>query len=108
MTRVLDDPLIGQPAPDFCLPAPGRANVCLSQFRGRWVVLYFYPRDNTPGCTIEAMQFNAALEQFAGLGARVIGISGDSVESHKEFAAKHDLKILLLSDEEHTVLKAFG
>lgn len=107
MPRVPDDPLIGRPAPAFCLPAPDAPEVCLGQFRGTWVVLYFYPRDNTPGCTLEAMQFNAALGSFADLGAQVIGISGDSVESHRDFAARHDLKILLLSDEQHTVLKAF-
>jgi thioredoxin-dependent peroxiredoxin len=107
MTRVDDDPLLNNPAPAFCLPGMDTPNVCLDQFRGTWVVLYFYPRDNTPGCTIEAMQFNAALEKFADLGAQVIGVSGDSVESHKDFAAKHSLKILLLSDEKHTVLKAY-
>ncbi|MDD1693000.1 MAG: peroxiredoxin, partial [Methanoregula sp.] len=74
---------------------------------GKWVVLYFYPRDNTPGCTLEAMQFNASLEKFADIGAQVIGVSADSPESHRKFAQKHDLFILLLSDEEHTVLKAY-
>ncbi len=107
MTRAMDDPLLDKAAPGFCLPAPDVEKVCLDQFRGKWVVLYFYPRDNTPGCTIEAMQFNAALETFADLGAQVIGISGDSVESHKDFAERHNLKILLLSDTEHAVLKAY-
>ena len=101
------DSLIGKIAPAFCLPDAQGTQVCLEQFRKTWVVLYFYPRDNTPGCTLEAMQFNAALEKFADLGAQVIGVSGDSVESHKDFAAKHSLKILLLSDEEHEVLKAY-
>jgi peroxiredoxin Q/BCP len=107
MPRAENDPLLNTPAPAFCLPGTDLPKVCLDQFRGTWVVLYFYPRDNTPGCTLEAMQFNAALEKFADLGAQVIGVSGDSVESHKEFAAKHSLKILLLSDEEHEVLKAY-
>jgi peroxiredoxin Q/BCP len=71
------------------------------------VVLYFYPRDNTPGCTIEAMQFNAALEEFAGLGAQVIGVSADSPESHQNFAGNHNLSVMLLLDEDHTVLKLF-
>ena len=101
------DPLLGKPAPAFCLPDAENNTVCLEQFRGKWVVLYFYPKDNTPGCTIEAMQFNAALEQFAGFGAQVIGVSGDSPQSHRNFAARHSLTILLLSDEEHTVLKAY-
>ena len=108
MPRAVDDPLLNTPAPAFCLPGVDIEKVCLDQFRGKWVVLYFYPRDNTPGCTIEAMQFNAALETFAGLGAQVIGISGDTVESHRKFAARHDLKILLLADTEHAVLNAYG
>jgi thioredoxin-dependent peroxiredoxin len=69
--------------------------------------LYFYPRDNTPGCTIEAMQFNAALEKFADLGDQVIGVSADSLESYQKFAEKHNLTILLLADTEHKVLKAY-
>jgi thioredoxin-dependent peroxiredoxin len=107
MTRAENDPLLNTPAPAFCLPAPDIPEVCLDQFKGTWIVLYFYPRDNTPGCTIEAMQFNASLEKFAGLGAQVIGVSGDSIESHRDFAAKHSLKFLILSDAEHTVLKAY-
>jgi peroxiredoxin Q/BCP len=108
MPQVMEDPLLTKPAPLFCLPDADRQQVCLEQFRGRWVVLYFYLKDNTPGCTIEAMQFNAALEQFAGLGAQVIGVSGDTPESHQDFAARHSLTILLLSDTEQTVLKAYG
>ena len=107
MPPVNGDPLLMKPAPAFCLPDAEKKTVCLDRFRGKWVVLYFYPRDNTPGCTIEAMQFNAALEQFAGLGAQVIGVSGDTPESHQDFAARHSLTILLLSDTEHTVLKAY-
>jgi peroxiredoxin Q/BCP len=102
-----DDPFISKPAPAFCLPDADKTTVCLEQFRKKWVVLYFYPKDNTPGCTIEAMQFNASLEQFAALGAQVIGVSGDPPESHRKFAEKHDLDILLLSDTEHTALTAY-
>jgi len=80
---------------------------CLEQFRGKWVVLYFYPRDNTPGCTIEALQFNAALQGFADIGAQVLGVSSDSPESHQKFADKYNLTILLLSDTGHGVLKAY-
>ncbi len=107
MTRSHEDPFIGKTAPAFCLPDAEETSFCLESFRGKWVVLYFYPRDNTPGCTIEAMQFNAALEKFADLGAQVIGVSSDSPESHQKFAEKHNLSILLLSDTEPTVLKAY-
>ncbi len=107
MTQSQKDPFIGKKAPSFCLPDAQRTRICLESFEGKWVVLYFYPRDNTPGCTLEAMQFNASLEKFADIGAQVIGVSADSPESHRKFAQKHDLSILLLSDEEHTVLKAY-
>ncbi len=107
MAQSHDDPFIGKMAPGFCLPDAGGARICLNSFQGKWVVLYFYPRDNTPGCTLEAMQFNAALEKFADLGAQVIGVSADSIESHQKFAVKHNLSILLLSDTDHGVLKAY-
>ena len=102
------DPLTGRTAPGFCLPDADRKEICSESFRGRWVVLYFYPRDNTPGCTLEAIQFSAALEKFAELGAQVIGVSTDSPESHQEFADRHQLTVLLLSDPEHHVLAAYG
>jgi len=107
MAQSSDDPFIGKTAPGFCLPDAEGASICLDNFKGKWIILYFYPRDNTPGCTIEAMQFNAALGKFADLGAQVIGVSADSPESHQKFAEKHNLSILLLSDREHTVLKAY-
>jgi thioredoxin-dependent peroxiredoxin len=107
MAQSSEDPFIGKKAVTFCLPDGERTSVCLDRFKGKWVVLYFYPKDNTPGCTIEAMQFNAALEKFADLGAQVIGISADSSESHQKFAEKHNLSVLLLSDTDHTVLKAY-
>jgi peroxiredoxin Q/BCP len=107
MAQSLDDPYMGRAAPAFCLPDAEGTSICLDSFKGKWVVLYFYPRDNTPGCTIEAMQFNAALKKFAELGAQVIGVSADSPESHQKFAEKHDLSILLLSDTDHAVLKAY-
>jgi peroxiredoxin Q/BCP len=107
MVQSNDDPFIGKVAPLFCLPDAEGTPVCLDSFKGKWVVLYFYPRDNTPGCTLEAMQFNAALEKFADLGAQVIGVSADSSESHQKFAEKHNLSILLLSDTEHAVLKEY-
>ena len=108
MVRPPDDPLMGKKAPPFCLPNADESRVCLGTFQGRWIVLYFYPKDNTPGCTVEAMQFNAALEKFTELGAQVIGISADSPASHQNFAEKHSLSILLLSDTGHTVIDAYG
>jgi len=107
MAESLEDPYIGKKAAMFCLPDGGENTICLDSFKGKWVVLYFYPRDNTPGCTIEAMQFNAALEKFADIGAQVLGVSADSPESHQKFAEKHNLSVLLLSDTEHFVLKAY-
>ncbi len=101
------DTFMDRAAPAFCLPDAQKETICLEQFRNKWVVLYFYPRDNTPGCTLKAMQFNAALQTFAELGAQVIGVSTDSPESHQKFAAKRALDILLLSDAEHTVLTAY-
>ena len=101
------DPFVGKPAPPFCLPDANGKEMCLESSRGKWVVLYFYPRDNTPGCTLEAIQFSKALEEFASLGAQVIGVSTDSPESHVKFAEKHDLTVLLLSDPDHRVVGAY-
>ena len=101
------DPFMNRVVPVFCLPDAQKETICLEQFRNKWVVLYFYPRDNTPCCTLKAMQFNAALQTFAELGAQVIGVSTDSPESPQKFAAKRALDILLLSDAEHTVLTAY-
>ena len=67
------DAFVNRQAPDFCLPDAGGNEVCLSAFRGKWIILYFYPKDNTPGCTLEAVTFSAVLEQFAALGAQIIG-----------------------------------
>jgi len=107
MTRSQEDPFLGKKAAPFCLPDAQKTSICLESFKGKWVVLYFYPHDNTPGCTIEAMQFNAALQKFADLGAQVIGVSTDEPVSHQKFAEKHNLSILLLSDTEQTVLRAY-
>ena len=89
----------GQTAPDFTLPRDGGATVTLSALRPGKVVLYFYPKDDTPGCTLEAQDFNARLADFAAAGATVIGISKDSVKSHDKFCKKHGLGIVLASDE---------
>ena len=98
----------GTPAPGFCLPNKDNTEICLSMFNEKWVVLYFYPKDNTPGCTIEAKDFNEELEEFSQLNAKVIGISADSCTSHAKFAEKHDLKLILLSDESHKVIEKYG
>lgn len=99
---------VGKEAPDFCLLDENGQKVCLSDFKGKWVVLYFYPKDNTPGCTKEAENFSELLPEFEKLGAVVIGVSPDSVESHKKFKEKRGLKVKLLSDESREVLKAYG
>jgi peroxiredoxin Q/BCP len=99
---------VGKKAPAFSLPNQDGKTVKLSDFKGRWVVLYFYPRDNTPGCTTEACDFTAGLKDFEELDAVVLGCSADSPESHQKFIAKYKLKVTLLSDAEHDVMKAYG
>ncbi|MCD6383931.1 MAG: thioredoxin-dependent thiol peroxidase [Thermoplasmata archaeon] len=98
----------GDTAPEFCLPDGNGEEVCLKDFRGKWLVLYFYPKDNTSGCTQEARDFSALIEDFRRIGAEVVGISPDSPESHRRFADKHGLKVTLLSDQEHSVLERYG
>jgi len=99
---------IGQKAPDFCLPNQDSEEICLRDLRGSWVVLYFYPKDNTPGCTTEALDFSAHLSEFEALGATVLGVSPDSVKKHQNFIAKKELKVTLLSDEDKEVLEEYG
>ncbi|MCF2142510.1 MAG: peroxiredoxin [Candidatus Heimdallarchaeota archaeon] len=99
---------IGDPAPNFCLPETNDTEVCLKDLKGKWAIIYFYPRDNTKGCTLEAIDFTNALAQFENLGAIVLGISPDSLSSHKRFTEKHGLKVCLLSDESKSVLKDYG
>jgi peroxiredoxin Q/BCP len=99
---------VGDPAPGFCLQDMNGDDACLSSFRGRFVVLYFYPKDNTAACTLEAKDFSGEEEEFAALDVPVIGISPDSPESHRRFSEKHDLRVLLLSDPDHGVLEAYG
>ena len=99
---------IGDVAPDFCLLNIDKKKVCLKDFKGKYVILYFYPKDNTPGCTTEAIGFTNILPEFQKLEATVIGISPDSPESHAKFAEKKNLKITLLSNEDLDVLRAYG
>ena len=99
---------IGDKAPEFCLPDAKSKRVCLKDFRGKWLVLYFYPKDNTSGCTKEAVDFTSYVKDFRKMNAAVVGVSPDSVKSHVGFIGKHGLKIILLSDPEHEVLKKYG
>lgn len=99
---------LGQPAPDFTLPRDGGGTVTLSALRGGKVVLYFYPKDDTPGCTTEALDFTARAADFAAAGATVIGVSKDSVKKHDKFVAKHGLGIALVSDETSTTCEDYG
>ena len=98
----------GQPAPDFALPSDEGGVVRLSDLRGERVVVYFYPRDDTSGCTVEACEFRDANDDFAAAGARVLGVSPDPAGSHQRFRAKHGLTFTLLSDGDHAVAEAYG
>ncbi|MFW3145452.1 MAG: peroxiredoxin [Thermoplasmatota archaeon] len=100
--------LEGSTAPLFCLRDQNGEEVCLKDLKGKWTVLYFYPKDNTSGCTLEAKDFTCAVEDFAKEGAQIIGVSPDSEESHLKFIGKHELKLTLLSDPEKVSLEAFG
>ena len=99
---------LGDKAPDFSLMNQEGAVIRLSDFQGKKVILYFYPKDNTPGCTRQACAFAAAYDGFRELDAVVIGVSKDSVASHQRFAEKYDLPFILLSDPEHAVIEAYG
>jgi len=99
---------VGASAPAFTLPDQDGNPLNLPDLQGRWVVLYFYPKDDTPGCTTEACDFTAGLKEFEALNATVLGCSPDSAASHRKFIAKHDLKITLLSDENHAVMDSYG
>lgn len=98
----------GGPAPEFTLKDAQGREVSLSDFRGRDVVVYFYPRDNTPGCTKEAQGFRDLWPEFEKLGVVVIGISPDSLASHEKFASQHGLPFVLLSDPDKKVMEAYG
>jgi peroxiredoxin Q/BCP len=95
-------------APDFCLPNQDDVEICLRDLRGKWIVLYFYPKDNTPGCTTEACDFSDAAPDFSSINAIIIGVSADSTAKHRDFIDKKDLSITLLSDESTAMLQAYG
>ena len=104
----MDSVQVGQDAPDFELPADDGTTLALSALRGRPVVLYFYPKDDTSGCTAEAVDFTALKPEFDKIGVRVIGMSPDSAKKHKKFKDKHALDVTLVADEEKSVLQAYG
>jgi peroxiredoxin Q/BCP len=103
-----DSPAVGQPAPDFKLQDQAGKWHTLEQYRGKWVVLYFYPKDDTPGCTTQACELRDNIFAFRKAGAQILGISVDDVESHKKFAEKHGLPFTLLADSDKTVAKEYG
>jgi peroxiredoxin Q/BCP len=98
----------GKKAPAFTLKNQDDEKVRLSDLKGEWLVLYFYPRDDTPGCTTEACDFTSGLKGFEALGATVLGCSPDTTESHRKFAGKYRLKVTLLSDPDHKVMEKYG
>ena len=98
----------GDPAPQFTLPATGGRDLSLADLRGRKVVLYFYPKDDTSGCTKEAQDFNALRQDFAAADTDIVGLSPDSLKSHDKFRSKYDLDLALASDESKGVLEAYG
>jgi peroxiredoxin Q/BCP len=101
-------PQAGQQAPEFQLPSQDGSPVGLKEFRGKWVVLYFYPKDNTPGCTIEAHNFQRDLSKYEQANAVIVGVSVDSSNSHKDFCAKQGLTFKLLADTEKKVVEQYG
>jgi len=98
----------GTKAPQFCIPIQDEVEICLRDLKGKWIVLYFYPKDNTPGCTAEACDFTAAQPQFEDLDAVILGVSPDSAKKHRNFIEKKELGITLLSDEQKQVCENYG
>ncbi len=99
---------IGDAIPEFCLPNQDEEEICFRDIKGRWAVIYFYPKDNTPGCTTEACDFTDALPDFTGMEAIILGVSPDSPKKHRNFIEKKKLKITLLADEDKELCKSFG
>src|SRR5277367_3121796 len=101
-------PQVGQPAPQFTLPSQDGTPVSLKDFKGKWVVLYFYPKDKTPGCTIEAHNFQHDLAEYDKKHAVIVGVSVDSADSHKEFCAEQSLTFKLAADTDKKVVAMYG
>jgi thioredoxin-dependent peroxiredoxin len=99
---------LGTAAPEFTAPDKTGTNISLKDFEGQWLVLYFYPKDDTPGCTTEAIDFTIKLVDFQALNAQIVGISPDSIVAHGKFINKHKLGITLLSDPEHQIAESYG
>jgi len=99
---------IGNKAPSFCVPNQDDVEICLRDIIGKWIVLYFYPKDNTPGCTTQACDFTTALPKFDDLDAFIFGVSPDSSKKHRSFIEKKELGITLLADEEISLCKDYG
>ena len=99
---------LGKKAPNFTLLDQDEKKVSLSDFKGGWIVLYFYPKDDTPGCTTEACEFTDRIQDFNGMNAQVLGCSPDSPGKHRAFIAKHGLGVRLLSDPDHEVMERYG
>jgi peroxiredoxin Q/BCP len=99
---------IDKKAPQFCNKNQDEKEICLKDFKGQWVILYFYPKDNTPGCTTEACDFTAQQPQFKNLNANIIGVSPDDIKRHQKFIEKHNLNVELLSDIDKTTCESYG
>lgn len=99
---------IDEKAPEFCLPNQDDIEICLRDLKGKWIVLYFYPKDSTPGCTTQACEFTEAAPDFSELDAIILGVSADSTKRHRNFIEKQDLGITLLSDEDTSMMQTYG
>ena len=105
----MSDPLeVGSKAPDFSCAADGDRQISLADFAGKKLVIYFYPKDDTPGCTTEAIEFSAQAGAFAAANTEIVGVSADSVEKHEKFKTKHNLGVTLLSDPDQKMLEDYG
>ena len=99
---------IDEKAPEFCLPNQDDVEICMRDLKGKWIVLYFYPRDSTPGCTTEACEFTQAAPDFSDLDAIILGVSADTTKKHRSFIEKKKLGITLLSDEDTLMIQEYG
>ena len=99
---------VGTTAPDFCLSNQDDVEICSRDLRGKWIVLYFYPKDSTPGCTTEACEFSDAMDEYDDMGAIILGVSADSTKSHRNFIEKKSLGITLLSDPSTQMMQDYS